>query len=231
MKLYESAYTYFPIFYLYASVSLFAFIYHHRHLEPQRPFVLLTWIILNLGGLAVLKTHRPLIKNVVQYDIWRTVYLGNLGIAANHVHLVLFEADQIQNEVFVFLISLLYYAAVMVSTFYAESDALLVVVNVAFLYFPLRVTWQINLYAYVMLMTASLIILYKRVRRMDIGTSMICTRPVLRYFMYLRTHELMIAGAFVELYLEYYRVLQAEVHAVEEVARLLVEARQTSDSV
>lgn len=225
MKLYESAYTYFPFLYLFSVASLFGGLYHNTHLRYYQPYLVLIFLFMNTV-VFYLHDTKKLIKTVVHRHVWRTVTLSIYGILINNIHTEMFRDFHFASWYVNVLVSFIYLLVVFVCRYFFDKDSYLVYVHILFSFFPLQRVWQVNLYVYVIFTTLSIILMFRRVMVSDLKSETIHTRPVINYFMYLRIYDLFVVFGFVQLYLDLYMSHLPEIKAVEEIQRMIGEERE-----
>lgn len=225
MKLYESAYTYFPFLYLYFLSTMFGALYHSTALTLYQPYVILVFSLINTGVFYIHDTD-IIIKHTVHRHIWKTVTLSIFGIMVNNIHTEMLRDFHFASDGVNLGMSCLYVALIIVMTYYYEYIGGGIIVHLVFLFFPLRRVWQVNLYMYVVYTTLAIILMYRRIRQSSLKDMSIHIIPVVKFFMYLRLHDfLIIMGAF-QIYLEYYKSTLPEKRAVEHIAKIMEDERE-----
>lgn len=220
MKLYESAYTYFPFLYLYFLSTIFGALYHSSALELYQPYIVLVFTLVNT---LVFNIHDTdiIIKHAVHRHIWQTVTLSIYGIMLNNIHTEMLRDFHFTSDSVNFGMSCLYVVLIWIVTYYYEYIGGGIVIHLIFLFFPLRRVWQVNLYMYVVYTTLGIILMYRRIKVSSLKDVRIHINPVVKFFMYLRIHDyLIVMGAF-QIYLEYYKSALPEKRAVENIAKVL----------
>ena len=225
MKLYESAYTYFPFLYLYLLSTVFGALYHSSALTLYQPYVILVFTLINT---LVFNVHDTdiIIKHTVHRKIWQTVTLSIYGIMLNNVHTEMLRDFHFTSDGINLAMSSLYAILILIVTYYYEYIGGGVIIHLIFLFFPLRRVWQVNLYMYVVYTTLGIILMYRRIKVSSLKDISIHINPVVKFFMYLRLHDfLVVIGAF-QIYLEYYKSTLPEKQAVENIARVMEKERE-----
>lgn len=225
MKLYESAYTYFPFLYLYFFSSFFGALYHNLTLELYQPYIILVFTLFNT---LVFNIHDTdiIIKHAVHRHIWQTITLCIYGIMLNNTHTEMLRDFHFTTDSVNFCVSSLYIVLIWVVTYYYEYIGGGVVINMIFLFFPLQRVWQINLYMYVVYTTLGIILMYRRIKISLLEDMKIYINPVVKFFMYLRIHDYLIFMGVFQIYLEYYKSILPEKRAMENIAKVLESERE-----
>ena len=225
MKIYESAYTYFPFVYLYLISSIFGAVYHGHGLVWFQPYTIWIFTLINTAVYYLHDTDK-IVKHVVHRHIWKTVTLSIFGIMLNNVHTEMFHDFHFESHNVNMFVSFLYSMSIIISVYYLDNIGIGVLIHIVFGFFPLSRVWQINLYMYVVYTTISIILMYRRLWISSLKDTTYHARPVINYFMYLRLHDVFILLGIFQLYLEYYKSALPEKRAREEVIRLLTEERK-----
>jgi hypothetical protein len=225
MKLYESAYTYFPFLYLFVVASIFGGLYHNTKLMLYQPYLIMIFFLINTIVYFVHDT-KTLIKTVVHRHVWKTVTLSIFGILVNNIHTEMFSNFHFTNWYVNAFMSLLYIIIIFTCRYYLEEDRYMVYTHIVFLFFPLQRVWQVNLYVYIVFTTISIFLLFQRVLVRDLKDKTMYTRPVIDYFMYLRIYDMFVIIGFIQLYFDFYKTnILPEIKAVEEIQRMINEER------
>lgn len=225
MKIYESIVTYFPFLYLFTVASLFGGLYHNTGLSLYQPYLVVIFLLINTFVYYAHDT-KTIVRTVVHRHVWRTVTLSIYGILINNIHTEMFRDFHFSNWVINIIVSLLYMTCVVVARFYFDNDSYLVYVHIIFTFFPLQRVWQVNLYMYVIFTTLSIILLFRRVLIKDLKSDTIHVKPVLNYFMYLRVYDSCVVLGFFQLYFDLYMSELPEIHAAEEIHRMMDDQRE-----
>lgn len=225
MKLYESAYTYFPFLYLYVLSTIFGALYHNDALALYQPYLILIFTLINTGVFYVHDTDR-LIKHVVHRHIWKTVTLSIFGIMLNNVHSEMMRDFHFTSDGLNLAVSSVYAVVLSVVIYYFDYIGGGVIVHLIFAFFPLRRVWQVNLYMYVVYTTLAIILMYRRIRASSLGDPRIHVDPVVKFFMYLRLHDYLIVLGAVQIYIEYYQSTLPEVRAVQHISQVIERERK-----
>lgn len=227
MKLYESAYTYFPFVYLFAVASLFGGLYHNSHLYVYQPYVILVFLLLNT---VVFYFHesKTLIKTVIHAHVWKTVTFTIYGMLINNIHTEMLRDFHFANFPVNVSMSILYITLIFICRYLIDSDRDIIYVHIVFLFFPLQRVWQVNLYMFVVFTTMSIIIMFQRVYMKELTDKkkMIHMKPVIDYFMYIRIYDMLIFVGFIQLYMDYYKSILPEIRAVSEIEEIIEEERE-----
>lgn len=225
MKIYESAYTYFPFVYLYMVSTIFGALYHSSELRWFQPYTIWIFTLINTAVYYLHDTDK-VVKHVVHRHIWKTVTLSIFGIMMNNIHTEMFHEFHFESHNVNMFLSFVYSVMIMATVYYFDNVGVGVMIHIVFGFFPLSRVWQINLYMYVVYTTISIILMYRRIRVSSLKDTTYHVRPVVNYFMYLRLHDMFIMlGAF-QLYLEYYKSALPEKRARDEMLRILEEERK-----
>lgn len=224
MKIYESAYTYFPFLYLYIIGSVFGSVYHHESTKWLQPYIIWVFTLVNTAVYYIHDTDY-IVKHSIHRHIWRTVCLTIFGIMLNNVHNEMFSAFHISSHNVNMLVSLVYACLIMVTVYYFEWPGFAVIIHILFGFVPLSRVWQINLYMYIVYTTLSIILMYRRIKVSSLRDATYHFRPFINYFMYLRLHDLFIVIGALQLYLEYYKSALPDKRAKEDLVKMLEEER------
>lgn len=224
MKLYESAYTYFPFLYLYVVASLFGGLYHNTNLRYYQPYLVMVFLLINTLVYFVYDTKK-LIKTVIHRHVWKTVTLSIYGILINNIHAEMFRDFHYTNMYINISMSALYICIILTFRYIYDNNNSMIYVHLVFLFLPLQRVWQVNLYVYVIFTTLSIILMFQRVLVSDLKDKNMYIRPVIDYFMYLRVYDMFVVFGFLQLYLDYYRSRIPDIKAVEEIQRMINEER------
>lgn len=225
MKLYESAYTYFPFLYLYLLSTVFGALYHSTALVLYQPYLVLIFSLVNTGVFYIHDTDR-IIKHTVHRHIWKTVTLSIFGIMLNNVHMEMMRDFHFTSDGVNLVISSIYVFAIVLVTYYYEYMGGAILIHLVFAFFPLRRVWQVNLYMYVVYTTLAIILMYRRIKVSSLHDVTIHINPVVKFFMYLRLHDYLIVLGAIQIYFEYYKSLLPEKRAVEHISHLIDVQRQ-----
>lgn len=225
MKIYESAYTYFPFVYLYVMSTTFGAFYHNSYLARFQPYIIMSYSLVNVFVYYIHDTDR-LIKHVIHRHIWKTVTLTIAGIMLNNIHNEMFRDFHFVSHNTNMLVSLFYSVSILVSSYYFNYIGGSVIIHVIFGFFPLSRVWQVNLYMYVVYTTLSIILMYRRIYVRDLNDNSYHIRPVVNFFMYLRLHDMFIVLGILQLYIEYYKSAMPDKRAMEELTSMLEKERQ-----
>lgn len=220
MKLYESAYTYIPFVYFLTIGSLFGYMYHEDTLEHYRPFVVLTYLLINTNVTLYFKT-KLLIRNIIHKHVWQTVTMAFFGILLNITHEMVFEGFHFQSDHVNYMVSVSYLVFVNIAAYYFESDSALIYLHILFFYFPIRRDWQVNLYLYLCYITLSILIMYSKCSHKTLIDPIVHYKPVLRFFVYLRLNEAFVIFGFIQLFLEYYKSRIVEIKILMELQDII----------
>lgn len=130
------------------------------------------------------------------------------------------------------VLSGVYVFFILVVGYYIRSDTILLYVNIVFLFFPIKRVWQVNLYIFVLYVTAAVFITYSMCTPRSILDEPIQFRPLLKFFVYLRVHDFYIFVGLIQLYLEYRRKYVPDNASVMEIERIIgEEARRVDESI
>jgi hypothetical protein len=225
MKIYESAYTYFPFLYIYVIGTVFGSMYHSETTTWLHPYTIWAFTLLNTI-VYYIHDSEYIVKHPVHRHIWRTVCLTIYGIMLNVVHNDMFRDFHIASHNWNMFVSLLYCMSVMASVYYLDWPWMSVLIHIIFGFVPMSTVWQINLYMYIVYTTLSIILMYRRIKVSSLNDMSYHTRPIINYFMYLRLHDLfVVVGAF-QLYLEYYKSALPDKYANDEIKKMLSDQRK-----
>jgi hypothetical protein len=224
MKLYESAFTYIPFIYLYVCSMAMGMLYHSETpwLHRGRPYVVLSFLLLNLGVYRFYRSTR-LVRFALHRHFWKTCTLALGGIIVNNVHELMFRDFHFGDSRHNLALSAVYILLHVAVSYYARSDGATLYLNVAFLFFPIKRVWQVNLYIYVLFVTVAIFLIYSKCTPRSIVDETIQYRPVLRFFPYLRVHDYLIWVGAVQLYLEYRHRYVPDSASVAEIERIIDE--------
>lgn len=225
MKVYESAYTYLPLVYLLVASTSFGWLYHQPSIAKEQPFVILTFFLLNTTAFFYHRT-RTLIRNIVHKHMWKTATLAFYGILVQSIHERMFHEYHNEDTAFNYFISFIYLVAVVYMSYIRQSDSGTVYTHIAFLYFPIRKMWQINLYLYAIFVCASTIIIYSKVPRSALLDHAIQRKPVLRYFLYLRLDDAFVLLGALQLLFDYHNTLTLELQDVYAIQAMVDRERR-----
>lgn len=225
MKIYESAFTYFPFLYMFSMSSIFGGLYHNVHLRLYQPYMVMIFLFINTIVYYLYDTKK-LIKTVVHRHVWRTVTLSIYGILINNIHTEMFRDFHFSSWWVNVIISFLYMVGVSLCRYYFDRDSYVVYCHILFSFFPLQRVWQVNLYMYVIFTTMSVILMFRRIMVSDLKSNSIHVRPVINYFMYLRVYDMFVMFGFIQLYLDLYMSHLPEMKAVEEIQTILKSERE-----
>lgn len=224
MKLYESAFTYFPFLYLFTVASLFGGLYHNTGLQLYQPYLIMIFLLINTF-IYYYFDNKKLIKALVHRHVWRTVTLSIYGILINNVHTEMFRDFHFTSWGMNITVSLLYLVTIFACRFLLDNDSYIVLVHIVFSFFPLQRVWQVNLYIYIVFTTLSIILLFRRVFVKDLKSETIHMKPVINYFMYLRIYDMFVIFGVLQLYLDLYMSQMPEIKAAEEIKSMMKDHR------
>lgn len=235
VRVYESVYTYLAFVYLFLVSVIYATIYH-KYTDHQ-PFTILSFVIINTIARNSYRS-KYIIRSVVHKHIWKTITIAFYGILVNNVHDILFRDFHSQNTALNGIVSVGYIGVIWFITYYLKRDHLAIYVHMLMFYVPIARDWEINLYLYVMYITASIMVLFTKCSRSLLSDSSIHQRSVIRFFMYIRVSDPFVLFGLLNLYLEYYTLKWEEVEALltirgaldEEIARVDRHIEQQSTS-
>jgi hypothetical protein len=225
MKLYESAYTYFPFLYLYVLSIVFGTLYHNTTLTLYQPYIILVFTLINTGVFYVHDTD-VIIKHAVHRHIWKTVTLSIFGIMMNNVHTEMMRDFHFTSDNVNLTVSAVYVILMWITTYYYEYIGGGIILHLTFAFFPLMRVWQVNLYMYVVYTTLAVILMYRRIKVSSLHDISIHVNPVIKFFMYLRLHDYLVVLGVFQIYLEYYQSTLPEKRAVEHISHMIEVERQ-----
>lgn len=226
MRVYESAFTYFPFVYLLTMSTTFGSMYHGAFSDFQ-PFVIIAFMLVNV---LVFHHYDRMVRSVIHEHVWRTCTLALFGILANNIHTEMLQEFHFVSDHVNRFVSLTYLVMVLYAHYYHESDIGTLSIHILFLLVPLRRVWQVNLYMYTIFVSLGIVIMFHRIRMSDLHDNRILHwRPVFRYFMYLRLHDSFIFFGPIQLYMDYYKVTSVDIQAVEHIRQMTEEMRKAND--
>lgn len=236
MKLRDSAHTYIPFIYLLIISTLFVTWYHNEHTVQMRPYMILTLALLNT---TVFKFHNTtaIVKFALHKHFWKTCTFAVYSILINTIHETMFSDFHYDEFVWHAILSTVYIVGTGFIMKFASSTKI-IMWHGLFLYVPIKRVWQLNIYSYILYVTASTFLLYSNITPRSIINKNVYMKPVLSYFMYLRVQEYFIWMGLVQLYFEYrYRYVhdvasQQELEKIieEETSRVLKELEEDDNA-
>lgn len=225
MKVYESAYTYFPFLYMYVVASAFGSLYHNPSLVLYQPYVVLVFMLINSAVNFMHDRGGTAIKHTVHRHIWKTVTISIFGILMNNIHTEMFRDFHFSGGSgnINLVVSAVYMTSMFITVYYFKNNSAAVMVHIVFAFFPLRRVWQVNLYMYIVYTTLAVILMYRRIRvsALDGPAVEIQVAPVIKFFMYLRLHDYLIVFGAVQIYLEYFQSVIPELEAVQHISEIM----------
>lgn len=225
MKLYESAYTYFPFIYLYFVSVVFGALYHNVALTLYQPYIVLVCTLINTGVFYIHDTD-TIIKHAVHRHIWKTVTLSIYGIMVNNIHLEMLRDFHFTSDNVNLIVSFVYATSILTMSYYFEYIGGGILIHLVFLFIPMQRVWQVNLYMYVVYTTLAIILMYRRIKVSSLNDLSIHVNPVVKFFMYLRLHDLFIVVGTLQIYIEYYKSTLPEKRALENISKTIEGMRQ-----
>lgn len=224
MKLYESVYTYVPFIYLYLCSTGMGTLYHSENtvLHSVRPYTVLSFLLLNIFVFRYYKST-IWVRFALHRHFWKACTLAFFGIIVNNVHELMFRDFHFTEYRYNMGLSTIYMVLLLVTGYWLRSDTAVMYLNIAFLFFPIKRVWQVNLYIYVLYVTVAIFLTYSKCTPRSIVADGIQFRPVLKFFPYLRVHDFFIWVGFIQLYIEYRRRYIPDAASVAEIERIIGE--------
>lgn len=228
MKLYESAFTYLPFLYFYVSSVLFGVLYHYPELKLYKPYVVLVFTLVNTISYRFYNITK-VAKFYLHRHFWKAATLCFFGVLIANTHELLFHEFEIKEFGYNMLISGFYVLIMHIVTYFnnSYSDNAALYTNIFFLFFPIKRVWQVNLYIYVVFVTALIFLTYSKCTPRSIIEEPLEFRPLLKLFVYLRVHEIYILVGFIQLYLEYRRRYVPDEASVAEIERIISDTNES----
>jgi hypothetical protein len=198
-------------------------------LQRGRPFTVLTFLLLNLW---VHRYYRavPLVRFALHRHFWKTCTLALAGIIANDVHELMFRDFHLHGTWYNVGLSALYVLIHLVVGYYFRSDSGTLYVHVAFLFFPIKRVWQVNLYIYVLFVTVAIFLIYSKCTPRSLVDEQIKYRPLLKFFPYLRLHDMFIWVGILQLFLEYRNRYIPDTASAAEIERIIDETNKALEN-
>lgn len=224
MKLYESAYTYVPFIYLYLCSTAIGMLYHADSpaLVRARPYTVLSFLLLNVFVYRFYKRTK-LVRFALHRHFWKTCTLAFFGIIINNIHELMFRDFHFGDSRHNAGLSGVYLGLLLFLGYWIRSDTAVMYLNIAFLFFPIKRVWQVNLYIYVIYVTLAIFLTYSKCTPRSIIDDRLQFRPVLKFFPYLRLHDFFILVGILQLYIEYRRRYVPDQASSAEIERIIGE--------
>lgn len=221
MKLYESAYTYFPFVYFYSSVSTFGTIYHSQNYTIYQPFLCLALLLINTYVYFNIN-----VKNVLHRHVWFTVILSVFGVIINNIQTEMFVNFHLASDFANIFYSMFYQLIIIFIAYRLNNDEYMLITHIIFAFIPFKRVWQVNLYCFLIFITISVIIMFSKCRSSALLNNKLHRKPLLKFFMYLRIHDYLVVLGVFQLFLDLYANYIPEIQAVDEIKKMVDEERQ-----
>ena len=225
MRLWESTYTVAPFVYLILSSGIFGLIFHAKDLVLYQPYIVLVFILINTIVYYAYDTKK-LVKHRIHKHVWQTVTLSMYGILLTNVHTELFRDFHYASETTNITVSIIYILSIVFAGYYVDSDAACAIINIVFAFFPLRRVWRINMFMYVIFTVLAILIMFRRVKMSELQSDTYNVKPVLRFFMYLRVHDICVPFGILQIYFDYYKSVLPEIKASQDITKILEETHK-----
>lgn len=196
MKALTSIHTYFPLLYI-LSCALISSVWYQ--LVDYKPYVILFVFVFNT---FVFKYHRHkrLVKSLLDRSLWRAGAFANYAIVASFVHQMLFKEHLVDERINI-VISVIY--SLMMLVYREKTNDFRIGINLVFLFAPISGVWQVNLYAFTVLVITQLFIQFSCCKPQDLVKDVLAMSPAISLFPYLRTHDICIVFGILHVYGEY----------------------------
>ena len=222
VKLYETTYTYLPFIYLFSITAALSILYHSPDptLQVYRPYTVLWFILVNTLVYRYYKSP-SIIRCLIHKITWKCVTNVVFGIVGNLVHEMVFHDHHFDQYHHNLGWSALYLLSMLLGGYALKSPEALTVLNIVFLFVPIKRVWQVNLYAFTMFVSISIFMTYSKASSKTLGDNDLQRMPLMRYFPYLRIQDELIWVGFVQLYIEYYQLFMPDMEAVASIEETL----------